>query len=188
MKWNCNFNNWIRKLFFFFFSINQFSLFILQSYLIRISSTVKKKKNEASLSKDIKIFSFRNSGLIMSEKNFVFQSRFSFPRKGRNRISRIHSFERTKSWTNMSEKTGENERRCSMTHSRTWITKESPTTSSRSRHSCSSLLARNRLVPDPASGDRLSLSIFTCSLFCPRTNRNLRILLLSLHEPPLVYK
>lgn len=46
----------------------------------------------------------------MSEKNFVFQSRFSFPRKGRNRISRIHSFERTKSWTNMSEKTGENER------------------------------------------------------------------------------
>lgn len=111
MKWNCNFNNWIRKLFFFFFRSINF-LYSSSKAISRISSTVKKKKkkNEASLSKDIKIFSFRNSGLIMSEKNFVFQSRFSFPRKGRNRISRIHSFERTKSWTNMSEKTGENER------------------------------------------------------------------------------
>lgn len=126
----------------------------------RISSTLDKKKkkkrktkkNEASLSKDIKnIFfhSFRDSGSITREKFCIPVSFAVIPRKGR--ISRIHSFERT----NMSENTGENERsRLDDARSNVDYEGKSNDFFSFSSLSCSSLFARNRLVPDLASGDR----------------------------------
>lgn len=146
----------------------------------------KQKKNEASLSKDIKnIFfhSFRDSGSITREKCCIPVSFAVIPRKGR--ISRIHSFERT----NMSENTGENERsrlddaRSNMDY------EESPTTSSRSRHSLAppcSLETDLFRISHP--GTAFTFDFYMLPFLPPHESANLRILLLSLHEPPLVYK
>lgn len=120
---------------------------------------------------------------INNEKFCIPVSFAVIPRKGR--ISRIHSFERT----NMSENTGENER-SRLDDARSNVDyEESPTTSSRSRHSLAppcSLETDLFRISHP--GTAFTFDFYMLPFLPPHESANLRILLLSLHEPPLVYK
>lgn len=146
-----------------------FFFFNLQSCFTNIINSIKKKKTKLLL------FS-RNSGLIMSEKfcipvsiaNFVCRA----STKGSNNLEFKQSFERI-GWRTRKEKT---KGAGSMTHAR--LLKESPTTSSRSRHS----LAPPSKPTCSGSHIRgpLSLSDFYMLPFLPpHESANLRILLSS---------
>lgn len=172
-----DFNNWIRKLF-FFFSMNPVYKFVDRSnFLFLQPPKLFHEYHQLDKKKKTKFLLFsRNSGLIMSEKfcipvsiaNFVCRA----STKGSNNLEFKQSFERI-GWRTRKEKT---KGAGSMTHAR--LLKESPTTSSRSRHS----LAPPSKPTCSGSHIRgpLSLSDFYMLPFLPpHESANLRILLSS---------
>lgn len=184
-----DFNNWIRKLFFFFLwilfinlSIDRiFFFFNLQSCFTNIINSIKKKTK-------LLLFS-RNSGLIMSEKFCIPVSIANFicraSTKGSNNLEFKQSFERI-GWRTRKEKT---KGAGSMTHAR--LLKESPTTSSRSRHSLAppcSLETDLFRIPHP--GTAFTFGFLHAPFSAPaRISQPTNPSLLSLHEPPrAVYK
>lgn len=180
-----DFNNWIRKLF-FFFSMNPVYKFVDRSnFLFLQPPKLFHEYHQLDKKKKTKLLLFsRNSGLIMSEKfcipvsiaNFVCRA----STKGSNNLEFKQSFERI-GWRTRKEKT---KGAGSMTHAR--LLKESPTTSSRSRHSLAppcSLETDLFRIPHP--GTAFTFGFLHAPFSAPaRISQPTNPSLLSLHEPP----